>query len=141
MREIEGSAHDWLDQRAQAHMQDDAAADYGGGFPPIDDPHPEPPSDWWVALTFDPKGDTVPNGGKQWSANDLARSGRAWAQIAADLLAAKTGDPNVNNRACALVFADPDDLATPADLLGPIAATSLIAAANLAILVAHGAGA
>jgi hypothetical protein len=135
VREIEGSADDWLQQRSQADVQDEAVAG-GEPFPPVE--IDTTVTDWRDSLIFDPAGDTVTDDGKERLVVTFAKSGRSWARLAADALEGKTSAANINNRALALVYADPDDLDTPAHLLQTIESNAT-AAANLAILKDHGA--
>jgi len=71
-------------------------------------PSPRPDSDpWWTQLKFDELGTKLDYQGELWAAEELATADVTLAQYAADLLKHKRGGADVNNRACALVYADP----------------------------------
>lgn len=135
MREIDGSAGDWLSQRGQDELRDESAVG-GEAFPPVEI-HTDV-ADWRDSLIFNPSGDTITDDGKEHPVVAFAKSGRSWARLAADALEGRTDTANINNRALALVYADPDDLDRPARLLQAISSDAT-AAANLAILKSQGA--
>jgi hypothetical protein len=111
MQELDSTARDRLFEKLGP--SDEA-------FPPYQ-PDPEP---WWNELEFDDAGTKLEYQGEQWLAEELATSDPALAQYTADSLAGMQDPPDVNNRACALVYADPANRESAADQLKGIKGAS-----------------
>lgn len=127
MRNLDSTARDSLVSRLEGEVAD---------FPPVEEPEERP---WWAALSFDSDGKRVPYSGEQWSVEDLARSDPALAQEAADALTAATDGADINNRACAVVFADSERAVEALKLLESIPGQSH-ADANMKLIQNSGFG-
>jgi hypothetical protein len=98
-------------------------------FPP-NQPDPEP---WWKELEFDSEGSRLEYQGESWTAEELATADPALAKYAADMLKDQGKPADVNNRACALVYAESTKLQEPRKLWESIPGRSK-ADANLKVL-------
>jgi hypothetical protein len=96
-------------------------------------PNPPDPEPWWKELEFDSEGSQLEYQGERWTAEELATADPALARFAAELLKDETKPADVNNRACALVYADATKLEEPRKLWEDIPGKSK-ADANLKVL-------
>ena len=128
MRELDADDRDALMERLDVGVPGPA------GVPPVTDPGDR----WWEELKFDPAGVDLDYQGEKWRPEQLASADPGLARYAAALLKDRPEPANINNRACALVYADQKDLAEPLRLLESIKAKSAIADDNHVLLERRG---
>lgn len=97
------------------------------------DPDDPGPARWWEALAFDPVGASVTYQGENRSAEALSRADPELARYAAALLKNKLDPADVNNRALAMIFTDPEKIEEPKALLAGLEGKSN-SEANLAVI-------
>lgn len=122
MQELDADARDRLMERLDVDQA-----------PPVIAPDGSP---WWEQLKFDPEGIAIEYQGESWRPEELCAADPGLASYAAAVLSDHKNPADINNRACALVFAEPSDLAEPTKLLEGISGKSL-ADDNLKLIRQH----
>jgi len=139
MRDVEGrSAQDWIGERV-ADAKDAILGGTGGGaWTPAQGGQTTATEAWWTDLHFDQAGRLVPWKDNEWSARELAVSDAAYAAIARDYLAPfKNVAADLNNWACASIYADPGDAATAGEGLAAFKHKSELIEGNLSLIREH----
>jgi len=138
MRDVEGrSAQEWIDERV-ADAQDTILGGTGGGWTPVQTGETTAAEPWWKALHFDQAGRRVPWNNNDWTARELAVSDDAYAAIARDYLAPfKNVAADLNNWACASIYADPGDAAAARDALAAFEHKNELIEGNLSLIRDH----
>ena len=149
MRDVDSSAsRDWLADRgdepesvtgpegkADAHVE--GVTGGGGGFTAVTLGETvvfDQGVDWLQQLKFDDSGRKVDAGAGEVPVEGLAKLEKAWAQFAADALVGAASEADKNNRACALAYANPDDVNEAYQVLKSIHEPGAIARGNLGVL-------